>query len=165
MILFRDESGAVILPPLLISSVLFLPASVIHFHASQKHLILTPLYCLCSWFPLSPGSLGRELVVLHLVLQRNQGSDGIKQWKAFGLIYYQLQVADQDRNVHGSVKGREEWFKQDLVEHMQIGGLHYNSTKSLRIKRPFPKLQPVQYTESLLFSHYLIFSIKVNERS
>lgn len=63
---------------------------------------LTRHYPLCSSFPLSPGSLGRELVVLHLVLQRNQGSDGIEQRKAFGLIYHQFQVTDQDRQVHGS---------------------------------------------------------------
>jgi len=118
MILFGDESGAVILPPPLISNSSFSLSLLLCYSCTETfpysseashplNPFLTPHYRLRSWFPLSPGSLGRELVVLHLVLQRNQGSDGIKQRKAFGLIYHQLQVADQDRNVHGSIKAEQ----------------------------------------------------------
>lgn len=103
------------------------------------NLFLTPHYRLCSWFPLSPGSLGRELVILHLVLQRNQGSDGIKQRKAFGLIYHQLQVADQDRNVHGSIKAEQSDLNRTWLSTCKHEG-YIKSTNSLWIKITFLRL-------------------------
>lgn len=46
------------------------------------------------------------MVVLHLVLQRDKGPDGIKQWQATGLIDDQLQVSHKDSHIHGPAETR-----------------------------------------------------------
>lgn len=46
------------------------------------------------------------MVVLHLVLQRDQRSDGIKQWQAAGLIDDQPQVSHEHSHVHGPAETR-----------------------------------------------------------
>lgn len=43
------------------------------------------------------------MVVLHLVLQRDQGPDGVEQWQATGLVDDQLQVSHKDSHIHGLV--------------------------------------------------------------
>lgn len=56
--------------------------------------------------PSAPGAAGGQLVVLHLVLQRDKGPDGIKQWQATGLIDDQLQVSHKDSHIHGPAETR-----------------------------------------------------------
>lgn len=47
-----------------------------------------------------PGPLRGEQVVLHLVFERNEGSNGIKQREALGFIDHQLQVSHQHGQIH-----------------------------------------------------------------
>lgn len=48
----------------------------------------------------SPGPLGGEKVVLHLVFEWNERSDGVKQGQALWFVDNQLQVPNKHRQVH-----------------------------------------------------------------
>lgn len=62
---------------------------------------------LCLWPGDTPGASGCQLVILHLVLQWDQGPDGIKQGQTVGLIDDQLQVSHKHGHIHGPLEMAE----------------------------------------------------------
>lgn len=62
---------------------------------------------LCLWPGDTPGASGCQLVILHLVLQWDQGPDGIKQGQTVGLIDDQLQVSHEHGHIHGPLEMTE----------------------------------------------------------
>lgn len=60
-----------------------------------------------TWGLDAPGASGCQLVILHLVLQWDQGPDGVEEWQAVGLIDDQLQVSHEHSHVHGPLEMSE----------------------------------------------------------
>lgn len=60
--------------------------------------------------PYSPWPLGGEQIILHLVLQGNEGSDGVEERQPVRVVDHQLQVPHQHSQVHGPTQGKRQSY-------------------------------------------------------